>query len=130
MMTIMAIDVTSYLDQRKKKNGKLDQWEAEIFQLFHAGASYQDIVKYLNLNDTSAKKIEVYRFIHRKKRRHLVNINADGETPLENGADASETGKANTAATAPNPQQSSPQEDPARPGFNWRHIRDNDKPTW
>jgi len=121
----MAIDVATYLKQLEKKKGKLGRWEAEIFQLLYAKASYQDIAEYLKLNETNATKMEVYRFIHRKKRRHLLNINTTGNVTSENHSSAQGTNKGKTGDIP-----SKHQEDSGMPKFNWRQDRKKDKPKW
>lgn len=126
----MAIDVTTYLRQLDNKEGKLGRWETEIFQLFHARASYQDIADYLQLNDTRASKMEVYRFVHRQKRHHLFHADLSTQARSENmHANAKRVSEINVAKP-PMPPQSRPQEDAGMPKFSWRQSRENDKPEW
>jgi IS30 family transposase len=127
----MTVDVATYLEQLEKNKGKLGRWEAEIFQLFRAKASYQHIANYLQLNNVKVTKEEVYRFIHRKKRRHLLNVNAPLESPPENIKNVQEIGgEEPKAATPPKPQENQPLEGSVMPKFNWRQNREKDKPKW
>jgi hypothetical protein len=128
----MSVDVKTYLAQleKVKGKGKLGQWEAEIFQLFHAKASYQEIVEFLKLNGVKAVKIEVYRFIHCKKRRHLVNANAATDESLKDVEIIVKSSKEVTMTAPSKLHDVQSLESPGMPKFNWRDNRKKDKPKW
>lgn len=126
----MTIDVETYLQQLAKGKNKLDTWETEIFQLFHAKASYQDIVNYLSQNNVATTKAEIHRFIHRKKRRHLLTINPAGEVQSENPGTGDQSTQTGMDGARLKEHGNPGREGAGLPKFNWRQSRDKDKPEW
>jgi hypothetical protein len=133
----MTIDVETYLQQLAKGKSKLGAWEKEIFQLFHAKTSYQNIVDYLRQNHVHASKAEVYRFIHRIKRQHLLATNPACGVRSDTGGVRSDTpamggqpGKTATAGAGRAESEKPRQEDSRLPKFSWRQIRERDTPEW
>lgn len=126
----MTIDVETYLQQLAKGKNKLGTWETEIFQLFHAKASYQDIVNYLLQNNVNASKTEVHRFIHRKKRRHLLAINPAREVQSDNPGVGGQPGKTAMGGAERAESEKPRQEGSRLPKFSWRQSREKDKPEW
>lgn len=121
----MTVSADNFLEQLKCRSGKLVHWEGDIFKLHRAGVSYERIAEFLEINGVKANKMEVYRFIHRKKRRHLL-----GGVNVETNPREDQQG-----INTPLPQQAlekQPQEqrDGARPKFNWRESRSKEKPKW
>lgn len=125
----MTIDVETYLQQLAKGKNKLDTWEGDIFQLFHAKTSYQNIVDYLLQNNVAASKAEVHRFIHRKKRRHLLATNPAGGVRSDHPATGGQPDKT-VKDDAGRAEAEKPQQEGSRPKFSWRQIREQDKPEW
>lgn len=127
----MTVDVETYLAQLTGGMGKLAAWEAEIFQLYRARVSYQKIATFLALNGVKATKMEVYRFIHRKKRTHLLQAKEDlpaqrTSTP-PNCKPEMHSGSGISGVTQ-EPEQA---EDRSQlPKFSWSKNRAKDKPTW
>lgn len=125
----MAVDVATYLAQLDDKKGKLERWETDIFQLHHAGVSYQNIADFLKLNGAESNKMEVYRFIHRKKRRHLLV--GKPVIPAEPESD-----RKNILSTPDAPVESPPiskpdhQENQSRPKFKFRESMGKEKTKW
>lgn len=121
----MSVDVEQFLENLSAKNGKFSLWEPDIFKLYRAQVSYQSIAEFLNANGVKATKMEVYRFIHRKKRSHLRG-------------DAASTNPAVIAAASPQFQTVSggahvggpPQGGTDLPKFSWRQSRTKDEPKW
>lgn len=123
----MAVDVATYLAKLEDKKGKLERWETDIFQLHRAGVSYQNITDFLKLNGVESTKMEVYRFIHRKKRRHLL---ADKPT-VEAQTATNETPETPGASPQSAPAQKSERQDkPVRPKFSFREKMGKDKTNW
>jgi hypothetical protein len=125
----MAVDVATYLAQLDDKKGKLERWETDIFQLHHAGVSYQNIADFLKLNGAESTKMEVYRFIHRKKRRHLLV----GKPVAPADTEKTRPVAPEKSSTQPPPspgEESPPQENPSRPKFKFRKGMDKDKTNW
>ena len=125
----MAVDVATYLAQLDDKKGKLERWETDIFQLHHAGVSYQNIAEFLKLNGSESTKMEVYRFIHRKKRKHLLVSNT--VIPAEPASSP-----ANRPAVPGDLAESPPiltpehQENQSRPKFKFRESMGKEKTKW
>lgn len=62
-------DVETFLaDLPARKAPKLAPWTDHIRQLLECGASYQDIVDFLNGNGVHAGVSELFKFAHAKKR--------------------------------------------------------------
>jgi hypothetical protein len=125
----MSVDVATYLAQLDNKKGKLERWETDIFQLHHAGVSYQNIADFLKLNGAESTKMEVYRFIHRKKRRHLLESKTD-----KSGESKTERVKAKAPVETPaEPQAVTPvthQDESSRPKFKFKGSVAKDKNNW
>jgi IS30 family transposase len=126
----MTIDVETYLQHLDKGKSKLDTWEKEIFQLFHAQLSYQNIVDYLQQNNVHASTAEVYRYIHRKKRRHLLAINPAGGVQSDNPGVGRQAGKTEKDGAGRAEPANLRQEGSGLPKFSWRQSREKDKPEW
>lgn len=125
----MAVDVATYLAQLDDKKGKLERWEIDIFQLHHAGVSYQNIADFLKLNGAESTKMEVYRFIHRKKRRHLLA--GKPAVPAESTQARSETAALQGTPPEPAPDQKPEHQDtPSRPKFKFRESMGKEKTKW
>lgn len=122
----MSVDVDKFLGHLTSKHGKLERWERDIFKLHRAQISYQGIAEYLNANGVKASKMEVYRFIHRKKRAHLR-----GDCAANQPADISKVAHL-PHRTAPGdaPDGESPQPGTDLPKFSWRQSRAKDEPKW
>lgn len=122
----MAVNVNEFIEQLDERKGKLERWESDIFALYHANASYEYIATYLRLNGVPAIRMEVYRFIHRKKRKHLHQSSTPetappGEIPSQ------------PAAHPENPVSSTSekqQQETTLPKFSWRQSRTKDEPKW
>lgn len=126
----MAVDVTTYLAQLNGKKGKLERWETDIFQLHHAGVSYQNIAEFLKLNGAESTKMEVYRFIHRKKRKHLLDRKPD-TAAVPNIAASGESAKApSPPEPASSPDSVQAEKPPSRPKFKFRESMGKDKSKW
>lgn len=128
----MAVDVATYLAQLDNKKGKLERWETDIFQLHHAGVSYQNIADFLKLNGAESTKMEVYRFIHRKKRRHLLTEkaeNAGGTQAVRKEKKLKPEAPENPVESklAPKPEN---QEAQSRPKFKFRESMGKEKTKW
>jgi len=125
----MSVDVATYLAQLDDKKGKLERWETDIFQLHHAGVSYQNIADFLKLNGAESTKMEVYRFIHRKKRRHLLERKPGGSVQSKN-----ERVKAEAQVEAPAESQAvtpvAHQDESSRPKFKFKGSVAKDKNNW
>ena len=127
----MTVDVETYLAQLAGAMGKLAAWEAEIFQLYRARVSYQKIATFLALNGVKATKMEVYRFIHRKKRTHLLQ--AEGDLPAQQTSTQTNCKpEIHSGSEIPGITQEPEQaEDRSQlPKFSWSKNRAKDKPTW
>ena len=126
----MAVDVATYLAQLDNKKGKLERWETDIFQLHHAGVSYQNIADFLKLNGAESTKMEVYRFIHRKKRRHLLSANAPGAPKTDEKQQQKALKEAETSVESmPGPKPEN-QESQSRPKFKFRESLGKEKTKW
>lgn len=125
----MAVNVATYLAQLNDQKGKLERWETDIFQLYHAGVSYQNIADFLKLNGAESTKMEVYRFIHRKKRRHLLTGNP--VMPVEHeSVDRNIPSASEIPVESPPIQQSEHQKKQGRPKFKFREGMDKEKIKW
>jgi hypothetical protein len=125
----MAVDVATYLAKLDDKKGKLERWETDIFQLHRAGVSYQNISDFLKLNGVESTKMEVYRFIHRKKRRHLLVDKP--ATSIEALPASSESPETPGPPPEPEPEQKTERQDkPVRPKFSFRERMGKDKTNW
>lgn len=131
----LVVDVNQFVEQLDEKKGKLARWEAEIFALHHAQVSYEKIADFLRLQAVQVCRIEVYRYIHRNKRRHLLQGNPAAKTPVVTPAVPPQPGTAtlheapcsdapSTDGTASQPQ------DNTLPRFSWQESRSRDKPKW
>lgn len=121
----MTVDVDNFLKHLKSRGGKFLRWESDIFKLHQAGVSYERIAEFLNINGVRANKMEVYRFIHRKKRKHLLEGVA-----VETGSSDTRRGDQPPIARPVLENQKQEQRDGALPKFNWRESRSKDKPKW
>jgi len=121
----MTVNADNFLEHLKNRGGKFDLWEADIFKLHHAGVSYERIAEFLSVNDVKANKMEVYRFIHRKKRKHLLGgEQAQTKSRIDQPANHPQLPK---QALEHQPQE---QRDGTLPRFNWRESRSKEKPKW
>ena len=70
----MAVNVETFLERlsNTKKKGKLPPWESDIVKLRNEDVSYGQIVIFLSENGVKANRSEVYRFVNRFKRKHLL----------------------------------------------------------
>lgn len=127
----MTVDVDTYLAQLAGAMGKLAMWEAEIFQLYRARVSYQKIATFLALNGVKATKMEVYRFIHRKKRIHLLQGEVDPpakQTATQTNCNPEIDSGSRMPSITHEPEKA---EDRSQlPKFSWSKNRAKDKPTW
>ena len=124
------MDVKQFIEQRDEKKGKLARWEAEIFALHGARMSYEKIAEFLRSHAVHVCRIEVYRYIHRNKRRHLLQGSpaaTQGVTPdTGNGArEAPPRSDAPTINAAASQAQAG-----TLPKFSWQQSRTKDKPKW
>jgi len=129
------VDVKQFVQQHEGKGGKLDRWEAEIFALYRAQVSYEKIADFLRMHTVQVSKIEVYRYIHRNKRRHLLQ-----GAPAARQPNAASAGMPDSATAV---QQETPCSDAfttdeaasqaqgsTLPKFSWQQSRTKDKPKW
>ena len=124
------MDVKQFIEQRHEKKGKLARWEAEIFELHRGRMSYEKIAEFLRSHAVQVCRIEVYRYIHRNKRRHLL------QGPLATTLGV--TPDSGSAARQVPPCSDAPATDTAAsqaqagtlPKFSWQQSRTKDKPTW
>ncbi|NHZ99037.1 hypothetical protein [Massilia sp. CCM 8734] len=124
----MTVDIANYFAQLNDKKGKLERWETDIFQLHHAGVSYQNIADFLKLNGSESTKMEVYRFIHRKKRRHLLVDKPVIPTEQESvRRSIPSTSEAPVESAVPKPDH---QENQSRPKFKFRESMGKEKAKW
>jgi len=129
------VDVKQFVQQYEGKSGKLDRWEAEIFLLYRAQVSYEKIADFLRMHAVQVSKIEVYRYIHRNKRRHLLQGAPAARQP--NVAPAGMPDSA-TAVQQETPcsdafttdEASSQAQGSTLPRFSWLQSRTKDKPKW
>lgn len=75
----MGVDVKTFLGSLPTK-GKLDAWEAQIFELLAANATYAQVVEFLKQNGVDARRGEISNFVHRQKRRSRLEAIRDGST--------------------------------------------------
>lgn len=121
----MTVNADNFLEHLKSRGGKFVLWEADIFKLHRAGVSYERIAEFLNINGVKANKMEVYRFIHRKKRKHLL-----GGVTAENNPRNEHQGIKTPLAQLVLENQQQEQRDGTLPKFNWRESRSKEKPKW
>lgn len=124
----MAVDVATYLAQLDDKKGKLERWETDIFQLHHAGVSYQNIADFLKLNGAESTKMEVYRFIHRKKRRHLLA--GKPVVAAEPASRSKDVPSPDAPVESPPVSKPDHQESQSRPKFKFRDSMGKEKTKW
>jgi hypothetical protein len=123
----MPIDVQTYLQILEQKKGKLSRWDSDIAVLYRAGVSYGAIAEFLRLNGVTANKMEIYRYVHREKRKHLFV--RDGEkpgTPIEAAPVLDSQGELKKSELSP----PAGVEDNSRPKFNYKETRNLNKPKW
>lgn len=120
------MDVKQFVQQHEGKSGKLDCWEAEIFALHRAQVSYEKIADFLRMHAVQVSKIEVYRYIHRNKRRHLLQrtpaVTSTAATALPQERPCSDALATDEAA--------SQKQGSTLPKFSWQQSRTKDKPKW
>src|SRR4051794_18086947 len=91
----MGVDVKTFLGALPTK-GKLDAWEAQIFELLAANATYAQVVEFLKQNGVEALRGEISNFVHRKKRRSRLESIRQGLA----GVPTSQTQQATSTETA------------------------------
>ncbi len=122
----MDVDVKAFLCALPTKSDKLGAWEAPIFELLAAGAGYAQVVRFLALNGIRADRAEVYRFAHRRKRKHLLVApsGATGNPPEAAGRSANGLDKAveDGSPAPPKPRE--------LPRFDWQSEQASKDIDW
>jgi hypothetical protein len=141
----MGVDVKTFLGSLPAR-GKLDAWEAQIFELLAANATYAQVVEFLKQNGVEARRGEISNFVHRKKRRSRLEAIRQGAADVPSSqpqttppttpaqSPASTTQDQQPAAPTGTTQQATStagQASPsgALPKFNFQAHR-NKKPNW
>lgn len=129
------MDVKQFVEQHEGKYGKLNRWETEIFALYRARASYEKIAEFLRMHAVQVSKIEVYRYIHRNKRRHLLQGAPPARQPnlapagMPDSATAVQQETAGSDAFTTD-EAASQAQGSTLPKFSWQQSRNKDKPKW
>lgn len=127
----MGLTTEGYLSKLKENRGKLEKWEKEIFTLFHANISYQKICDFLEANNVTSTRMEIYNFIHRKKRRNLMEVKRTNNNMSENkGSDCTVPAAPNQGVRLPSQKSNQESHDTALPKFSWQHRPKDEDPNW
>lgn len=111
----MGVDVKTFLGSLPAK-GKLDAWEAQIFELLAANATYAQVVEFLKQNGVEARRGEISNFVHRKKRRSRLEAIRQGSVGVPSSQQTPSTEPAQSPA--PSSAMTDISATPAAPSLN------------
>lgn len=130
----MGIDVQKFIAELpEREKGKLVAWESAIFELLAARVTYGAVVEFLSQNGVKANRMEVHSFVHRKKRRHLLDaLPAKGHDRTAGQISRSAQGGQATPASALQEGANDVPEDKAGrqhelPKFDWQALKNETK---